>query len=104
MAALAAQTVGTSGVVLTMNSAAVGGDTVPAGSTLVFTNTDTVTVTVTVVTPGTVDGLAIADRTFTVAQNATVAIQPNRNFVDSETTSTSLTYSGVTALKVAVFN
>ena len=105
MAALSAQTVNTTGTVLTFNTCAGGGDTVPFGSTLVFRNTDAATVTVTVVTPGTVDSnLAIADRTFTVAQNEIVAVEPDRNYRDPETDRVSLTYSGVTALTVAVYN
>lgn len=103
MAALVAQTVlSDDAVTLTQNACAGGGDTVPEGSELRFRNTDAVTKTVTVVTPGSVDGNAIADNTFTVAQNASRTIRPNRYYVDSETKLISLTYSAVTGLTVEV--
>ena len=52
-------------------AAAADGDTVPNGGNtiLVMNNTAGASATVTVVTPGSVDGLAVADRTFTVPAN-----------------------------------
>ena len=109
MAALSAQSVTTTGTVLTFNTCAAGGDTVPYGSTVLFRNTDPATVTVTMVTPGSVDdNLAVADRTFTVAQNAIVAVQPDRDYrndaAGASHNTVAFTYSGVTALTAAVFN
>lgn len=107
MAALTSQAVDSNGTTLTFNACAVGGDTIPFGSTAVFHNTDAATVTVTVVTPDSVDGdLAIADRTFTVAQNEYAAVTPNRYYkddTDPDAPVVSFTYSGVTALTAAVF-
>ena len=104
MAALAAQTViSDDAITLTQNACAGGGDTVPGGTELRFRNTDAVTKTITVVTPGTVDANAIADNTFTVAQNASRTIRPNKRvYADPETGLVSLTYSAVTGLTVEV--
>lgn len=102
MASLSAQTATSSGVLLTFNSCAGGGDTVPFGSECIFRNTDAGTVTVTVVTPNTVDGNAIADKTFTVAQNEIKIVRPTNDYRDTSTDRVSFTYSGVTALTMAV--
>lgn len=102
MASLTAQTMTSSGVLLTFTAAAAGGDTIPFGSQAIFRNTDAGTVTVTMVTPGTVDGNAIADKTFTVAQNEIKCVRPTNDYRDTSTERVSFTYDAVTALTVAV--
>jgi len=104
MADKTAQADNVAGVTLAFTSCAGGGDTVPANATVLFRNTDAATVTVTMVTPGTVEGLAIADRTKTVAQNEVIKFEPSRNYFDPNNGNrVSFTYSGVTALTMAVF-
>lgn len=102
MASLSAQTMTSSGVLLTFNTCAGGGDTIPFGAQAIFRNTDAATVTITMVTPNTVDGNAIADKTFTVAQNEIKCVRPTNDYRDTSTDRVSFTYSGVTALTVAV--
>lgn len=104
MADKVAQTASTAGTVLAFTSCAGGGDTVPYGSTVIFRNTDAGTVTITMVTPGTVDGLAIADRTKTIAQNEVVVFETSPDYRDPETNKVNFTYSAVTALTFAAFN
>lgn len=104
MADKTAQADDVAGVTLAFSACAALGDTVPANSTVLFRNTDAGTVTVTMVTPGTVEGLAIADRTKTVAQNEIVKFEPSRNYFDPNNDNrVSFTYSAVTALTMAVF-
>lgn len=104
MADKTAQADNVAGVTLTFTSCAALGDTVPAGATVLFRNTDAGTVTITMVTPGNVEGLAIADRTKTVAQNEIVKFEPSRNYYNPENDNkVSFTYSAVTALTMAVF-
>jgi len=82
---------------------AAGGDTFSSGDDvfLEVKNTDAAPVTVTVVTPGNVDGLAVADFTFTVA--ATTGLTEVGPFPSDEFGKTaSITYSAVTALTIAV--
>ena len=76
MATLNPQSVTHAGLVPTYTAATSGGDACPTGSgvLLAVKNGDSASHTVTLVTPGTVDGLAVADRTVTVAASATVFI------------------------------
>lgn len=63
---------------VTFVAAAVGGDTAPSGANhaLLVRNTDVATKTVTVITPGTVDGLAIADVVRVVPVTTGLAVIP----------------------------
>jgi hypothetical protein len=60
----------------TSTPTATDGDTCQTGSGIFYyvNNTSASSVTVTLATPGTVDGLAVADRTVTVAASATTLI------------------------------
>ncbi|MFF2774856.1 hypothetical protein ACFVU3_08095 [Streptomyces sp. NPDC058052] len=80
------------------------GDTAPCGPGrfLAVINADASPHTVTVVTPGTVDGLAIEDLAVTVAASKTAIIPlPRRPFAGG-TGRAAITYDAVTAVKVAV--
>ncbi|GAA2790083.1 hypothetical protein [Streptomyces showdoensis] len=107
MAALNAIPVTTLGGVADLAAAAVaaagGGDTAPVGPghVLYVSNADASAHTVTLATPGTVDGHAIADATLVVAAGKSGLI-PLTTLFRGATGRASLTYDGVTALKVAV--
>lgn len=58
--------------------------------------------TVTLVTPGTVDGLAIADRAIPVAAGAIEAIPVTNAYRNPSTGRANITYDGVTSVEVAV--
>lgn len=104
MATLTTQTAALAGLSVSYASAAAGGDQCATGQGLVLLvdNGDASSHTVTLATPGTVDGLAIADRTVTVAAGATAVIPLNDIYRDPSTGRASLTYDGVTSVKVAV--
>ncbi|MFI6249047.1 hypothetical protein [Streptomyces sp. NPDC051016] len=86
-------------------AAAGGGDTAApgAGVILVVKNADSGSHTVTLVTPGTVDGLAIADRTLAVAAGQTAVILLTDRYRNPSTGRASITYDGVTSVTVGVF-
>lgn len=104
MAALSATTVGLGGATVAFAAASGGGDTCPVGNgvVLLVKNGDAGSHTVTLVTPGTVNGLAIADRAVAVAAGATVAIPITRDYRNPTTGLASITYDGVTSVTVAV--
>jgi hypothetical protein len=62
MATVATESITTAGISPTMNAASGGGDKVSPDTILLIRNGSGSAMTVTVTTPGTVDGLAIADR------------------------------------------
>lgn len=84
-------------------AAAVGGDTAPVGPNLVLyvNNADASSHTVTLATPGTQKGLAVSDATVTVAAGKHAMI-PLANVFRGSAGRASITYDGVTSLKVAV--
>lgn len=96
------------GVDLAGAAAAGGGDTfVNTGVELVvFKNASVGSITVTIATPGTVDGLAIADRTIAVGAGETRLVGPfppgiyNDTFISGGVVA--MTYSGVTTFTVTV--
>lgn len=106
VAALSASVVPLAGLQLdgVLAAAAVGGDDAPtgAGVLLVVKNGDSGSHTVTLVTPGTVNGLAIADRTVTVAAGKTELIPLTADYRDPATGRASITYDGVTSVSVGV--
>lgn len=104
MAALNAQAVPVAGAEVTWASAAGGGDTVPVGNgrILLVRNGHSAAQTVTVATPGTVRGLAIADVAESVTENGGLFVMPLTDEYRGSNGRASLTYSGVTALQVAV--
>ena len=104
MAALTQYVIDADGGKPTFVSAAGGGDTAVAGpsSFVVFKNTDGSPVTVTLVTPGTVSGLAVADRPVVVAATTGEEwIAVGDEYKDPTTGRVSMTYTGVTGLTVA---
>lgn len=76
MATLTRQSIAIAGTAITFDDATTGGDkAAPAeGVKLWIKNDGAVPVTLTLVTPGTVEGLAIADQTVTVAAGAIKAV------------------------------
>lgn len=104
MANIATTSVVVAGTTVPFTAAAVGGDTGQTSGRilLLVKNGDASSHTVTLVTPGTVDGLAIADRAVIVAAGATVAIPLSDTYRDGSTGLASWTYDAVTSVTVAV--
>ncbi|WP_435215915.1 hypothetical protein [Streptomyces sp. bgisy034] len=104
MAALPTQVPPLAGLEISFDAAAGGGDTcvTGAGVLLLVRNGDASSHTVTLATPGTVNGLAIADRAVTVSAGATEAIPVTSDYRDPSTGRASITYDGVTSVDVAV--
>lgn len=104
MAALPTQVPPLTGLAVDFDAAAGGGDTclTGAGVLLLVRNGDAGSHTVTLVTPGTVDGLAIADRAVVVAAGAIEAIPVTNAYRNPSTGRASITYDGVTSVEVAV--
>ncbi|MFF3857529.1 hypothetical protein [Micromonospora sp. NPDC002575] len=69
---------------------------------LLVRNGDSSSHTVTLVTPGTVNGLAIADRPVPVAAGAVEAIPVTNDYRNPATGRASITYDDVTSVDVAV--
>lgn len=104
MAALATTTVGLTGAAVAYTAAAGGGDDCQtgAGVLLLVKNGDASDHTVTLATPGTVNGLAIADRAVAVAAGAEMAIPITNDYRNPATGRASITYDAVTSVTVAV--
>lgn len=104
MAALSTTVAPLTGGTVTFTAAAGGGDTCQtgAGVLLLVKNGDSSDHTVTLATPGTVNGLAIADRAVVVAAGAEVAIPITSDYRDPSTGRCAITYDGVTSVTVAV--
>lgn len=106
MAALVTNVVPLAGLQLDalLGAATSGGDDAPtgAGLLLIVKNADSSSHTVTLVTPGTVNGLAVADRTVAVAASKTELIPLNSDYRNPTTGRASITYDGVTSVTVAV--
>lgn len=86
-------------------AAAGGGDTAQtgAGVFLRVANGDASSHTVTLVTPGTIDGLAIADRAVVVPAGQTFDIPVTDRYRDPATGRAAITYDAVTDVTVGVF-
>lgn len=104
MAALSTTVVPLTGAAVTYTAAAGGGDTcqVGAGVLLLVKNDDASSHTVTLATPGTVNGLAIADRAIAVAAGTEMAIPITNDYRDPATGRAAISYDGVTSVTVAV--
>lgn len=104
MALLAPQTVDDASSAVTFAAAAAGGDTAICASNrlLLVRNADTSSKTVTLATPGSVRGLAIADRAVTVAAGETRVIRLDPSLYADSTNTVAITYSAVTSVTVAV--
>lgn len=103
MATLATQQSLVTGVALTLNAAAGGGDKVSPGTVLIIRNGSGAPIVVTVVVPGNTEfGVAAPDYTFSVAAGGIAAIGPlPQKLADVATNLIDLTYSGVTTLTVS---
>lgn len=73
-----------------------------AGVLLVVKNSDASSHTVTLATPGTVDGLAVADRAVAVAAGAQTVIPVTDRYRDPSTGRCAITYDAVTSVTVGV--
>jgi len=106
MATLATQSITTAGITPTFAAAAGGGDKcLPGeGTYLHVKNGGGSPVTVTLVTPATVDTLAVADRAVVVANGAEALIAvPDTLYRNPTGGLADITYSGVTSVTVGVF-
>lgn len=104
MATLVTQNISTAGILPTYAAAAAGGDAMVADATsfLHIKNGAGSSMTVTLVTPATVDTLAVADRTVTVGATSEQMIAvPDTLYKDPTTGLASITYSAVTTVTVA---
>lgn len=104
MATLTAQTVSVAGTAPTYTAAASGGDEAPTGSGLVLyvRNGSASAITVTVTTPGTVQGLAIADATLSVPAAKSGFVPLDNVYRSPSTGRASITYSASASVDVAV--
>ena len=104
MATLTVQTITASGLSPAYTPAAAGGDKLRPGKTtfLHVKNGDASAVTVTLATPGTVDGLAIADRAVTVGASDDQMIPVTALYGDpADGGLAAVTYSATTSVTVA---
>ena len=104
MATLTAQTVSVAGTAPTYTAASDGGDETPVGSGLVLyvRNGSTADITVTVTTPGTIQGLAIADATLSVPAAKSGFVPLDGVYRSPSTGRASVTYSASASVDVAV--
>lgn len=105
MATLAIQTIDNDGLTPAYVAASAGGDKVVpgAGSYVHVKNGSGASITVTLVTPGSVDGLAIADRAVAVGAGAEAKIAVPNLYKDPTDGLAALTYSAVTSLTIGSF-
>lgn len=105
MATLSVQTIPAGGLSPSYSAASGGGDKLKPGKTtfLHVINGDASPITVTVATPGTVSGLAIADRAVTVAASdeQMIPIPADLYANPADSGLASVTYSAVTSVTVA---
>ena len=103
MAVLAVQQVAASGLVPTFGAATSGGDLAPVGSgrVLLIKNGSGSSMNVTMTTPGTVQGVSIADPELTVAAGATGVI-PLDSIYKGTDGNAAIAYSLATTVTVAV--
>jgi hypothetical protein len=104
VAALTSQRLSPAGTAPTYAAASVGGDTAPVGKDLflhVF-NGSGASITVTVVTPGTVNGLAIADAALVIPAGDQGFVPLAKMYRNPSTGLANITYSAVTTVEVAV--
>lgn len=104
MATLSAQSVAVSGTAPTYSAADSAGDEAPVGNRLVahVRNASTASVTVTVTTPGTVQGLDIADATLSVPASGEGFVPLDSVYRDPSTNRAALSYDATTDVSIAV--
>lgn len=103
---LTVQEIVAAGVVPTLAAATTDGHSMPnnGNSFMEISNGHTAAHTVTFVHPGTVDGLAVADRTVSVAAGSTAYVGPfSMNYNQSGGYYIQVDYDSTTALSVGVF-
>lgn len=95
---------GKTDLVAALTAAASGGDTAEVATNVFFVlnNGSGSTVTATIATPGTQDGLAIADATLAVPAGK-IGVIPISNLFRNSSGRASITYSAVTTVTVGVF-
>ncbi|MGW2547495.1 hypothetical protein ACWC5I_43130 [Kitasatospora sp. NPDC001574] len=88
-----------------LTAASAGGDTAPTGPNrfLVIKNGDASSHIVTVATPGTVNGLAVADAVVTVPAGAVWQIPLGGVFAGATARRANITYDAVTSVTVGAF-
>lgn len=102
---LTTQVVPNAGLAITTSTpTATDGDTCQTGPGIFYyvNNGSGSSITVTLTTPGTVDGLAISDRSVTVAASATTLIPLTNLYRDPTTGKATVTCSSTSSVKVAV--
>lgn len=107
MAELTKQQATRAGTVLTYGNADVAGDAFENDGTqaVIIVNGGGTPVVVTIETPATVDDLAVADRTVTIAQGATKIIGPfTRSVYNDGDGKVQITYDGVDGVEIAVID
>lgn len=104
MAALTSQRLSAAGTAPTYATASAGGDTAPVGRDLVLHvfNGSGASITVTVVTPGTVNGLAIADAALVIPAGDQGFVPLAKVYKNPSTGLANVTYSATTSVEVAV--
>lgn len=104
MATVATTSVQLAGTSVPFSAASAGGDAGQTGPAilLLVKNGDASAHTVTLTTPGTVNGLAIADRAVAVPAGSTVAVPLTNDYRDGSTGLASWSYDAVTSVSVAV--
>ena len=103
MADRLAENVTSAGIEPTAHPASGGGDTVPPDTVVRVMNGGESPITLTIVTPGTVDGLDIADRTVTVPAGEVRLVRPTRAaYMNPATGKVNLTWSSATNVSFEV--
>lgn len=105
MADINVQSIGITGLTPVYTAAAAAGDALQLGDGFFvhYKNGSAAAITVTLITPGTVSGLAVADRALTVPAGGDLMVKlDRRQYEDPVTGRAMATYSGVTTLSVAV--
>lgn len=103
MAVLDTQVINAAGIEPAYDAAAGGGDSCAPGTFLHYKNGSGSPITVTLVTPGTIAGLAIADRAVVVGAGDESMVRVGDEYRNPATGLCSITYSDVTTLTVGCF-
>ncbi|MGW3724833.1 hypothetical protein [Streptomyces sp. NPDC000851] len=104
MAALSAQRISIAGTAPSYAAASAGGDTAPIGGGLVLhvRNGGASPITVNITTPGTIDGLAVADAALSIPAAGAGFIPLSYVYRDPVTGLASVSYSATASVTVAV--
>lgn len=104
MANLSAQRLAVAGLSPTYSAASAGGDTAPVGTGLALhvVNGSAAAITVTVVTPGSIDGLAVSDAALSVPAGGSGFVPLAYVYRNPATGRADVTYSATATVNVAV--